>query len=231
MKGGNAMRIHELRLPTTDLPAQLAFYRDVLSLPIVASTAEHFAVQAGTTRLIFTAEGDAAPVYHFAFNVPRNQFASARAWIEARVPLILDANGAPTWHSDGWNADILYFYDPAGNILEFIARQTLDDERPAPFTSDDIQCISEIGLAVDDVQAAVADLSTRLLLPVYDGAGSDSFSALGDEHGLLIVVRKGRAWYPTQDRVALEGETQVVITSGAPAQTITYARYVIETRG
>lgn len=225
------MRIHELRLPTTDLPAQLAFYRDVLRLPVVESGAEHLAVQAGTTRLVFTSEGEAAPVYHFAFNVPRNQFASARQWIEARVPLIPDTKGALTWHSDGWNADMLYFCDPVGNILEFIARQTLDYERNTPFSSGDIQCISEIGLAVDDVQAAVANLSSRLRIPVYDGLGSGTFCALGDEHGLLIVVRKGRAWFPTPDRWALEGDTHVVITSAAPAQTITHGRYVIETRG
>lgn len=224
------MRIHELRLPTTDLVAQLAFYRDVLSLPVVASTSEHFAVQAGATRLIFTTAGETEPVYHFAFNIPRNQFTSARIWIEARVPLIPDANGATTWHFDGWNADLLYFYDPAGNIVEFIARQTLDYERPAPFGSDDIQCVSEIGLAVDDVRASVADMSARLHIPVYDGEGSDSFSALGDEHGLLIVVRKGRAWYPTRDRLALEGSTHVVIRSDAPPQTYTQGQCVIEVR-
>jgi catechol-2,3-dioxygenase len=223
------MRIHELRLPTTNLPAQLAFYRDVLSLPIVESTSEHFAVQAGATRLVFTTEGKAALVYHFAFNVPRNQFDSARAWIEARVPLIANANGEASWHFDGWNADLLYFYDPAGNLVEFIARQTLDADSPTPFSADDIQCVSEIGLAVDDVRATVADMSARLRIPVYDGAGSDTFSALGDEHGLLIVVRKGRAWFPTQDRLALEGDTHMVL-AGEAAQVIAHGRYVIETR-
>jgi catechol-2,3-dioxygenase len=224
------MRIHELRLPTTDLTAQIAFYRDVLSLPIVESTSEHFAVQAGATRLIFTAEGEAAPVYHFAFNIPRNHFASAKAWIEARVPLISNVNGETTWHFDGWNADLLYFYDPAGNIVEFIARQTLVAESPTPFTSDDLQCVSEIGLAVDDVRATVAEMSARLHLPIYDGEGSDSFSALGDVHGLLIVVRKGRAWFPTQDRLALEGSTHIVIASDAPPQTYAQGQFVVETR-
>jgi catechol-2,3-dioxygenase len=224
------MIIRQLRLPTTHLAAQLAFYRDVLSLQVVASGAGHFAVHAGATRLIFTTEGEAAPVYHFAFNVPRNGFPSACAWIEARVPLIADANGATTWHSDGWNADMLYFYDPAGNIVEFIARQTLDYERATPFSSADIQCISEIGWAVDDVRATVTDLSARLRLPVYDGEGSDTFSTVGDEYGLLIVVRKGRAWFPTQDRPALEGDTHVAITSGAPAQTYTQGQFVIESR-
>jgi catechol-2,3-dioxygenase len=224
------MQIHELRLPTTHLDAQLAFYRDVMSLPVVASGAGHFAVQAGATRLIFTTEGEAAPVYHFAFNVPRNGFPSACAWIEARVPLIADAKGATTWHSDGWNADMLYFYDPAGNIVEFIARQTLDYERPTPFSSADIQCISEIGWAVDDVRATVTHLSARLRIPTYDGEGSDSFSALGDEHGLLILVRKGRAWFPTQDRLAIDGDTQVVIANDAPPQTYRHGQFVIETR-
>jgi hypothetical protein len=31
---------------------------------------------------------------------------------------------------------------------------------------------------------------------VYDGAGSDTFTAVGDEDGLFIVVKRGRIWYP-----------------------------------
>ena len=33
-------------------------------------------------------------------------------------------------------------------------------------------------------------------MTVYDGAGSDTFSAVGDELGLFIVVKEGRNWYP-----------------------------------
>lgn len=31
---------------------------------------------------------------------------------------------------------------------------------------------------------------------IYDGAGSDTFTALGDEHGLFIIVKRGRIWFP-----------------------------------
>jgi hypothetical protein len=39
-------------------------------------------------------------------------------------------------------------------------------------------------------------LCDTLGLSIYDGQGSDTFSAVGDELGLLIVVKQGRNWYP-----------------------------------
>jgi hypothetical protein len=39
-------------------------------------------------------------------------------------------------------------------------------------------------------------LEAELSAPIYDGAGSDTFTAVGDEHGLFIVVKRGRIWFP-----------------------------------
>ena len=56
--------------------------------------------------------------------------------------------------------------------------------------------ISEIGLAVPDVPAAVATLQTAFGLPVF-GTAAAEFTPLGDHDVLLIMVRPGRAWFPT----------------------------------
>ena len=56
--------------------------------------------------------------------------------------------------------------------------------------------ISEIGLAVPDVPAAAAALQGEFGLPVFGTAAAES-APLGDPHGLLIVVRQGRPWFPT----------------------------------
>lgn len=48
-----------------------------------------------------------------------------------------------------------YFPHPAGNILEFIAREDLPAKAGEDFRPEDILHISEIGLVVDDVPGMV----------------------------------------------------------------------------
>lgn len=197
------MQIHELRLATTAIEAQQAFYRETLGLPIFQPTFDQIGFQAGATRLIFEQSHlPLAGVYHFAFNIPRNQFEAARNWITARVPLLADETSKTVFHSEAWNADMLYFADPAGNILELIARHTLANANDAPFGSQALLNISEIGLAAADVAAQVATLQAQLGVDVYQGPGHPMFTPVGDENGLLIVVQRGRIWFPDTGKPA-----------------------------
>jgi catechol-2,3-dioxygenase len=189
------MQIHELRLKTADLNLQRDFYARSLRLPIVSQRTHSLTIQVGRSILVFEQEDGWQGRYHFAFNVPENQFSAAKAWITQRTSLAR-LNEDDEFHSAGWNADMLYFYDAAGNILELIARHTLSNASETPFTENSLLSISEIGLATDDVERTVGDLCRSLNVPVYDGQGSDSFTAVGDEDGLIIVVKRGRVWYP-----------------------------------
>jgi catechol-2,3-dioxygenase len=202
--------ILELRLVATDLRALAEFYRRTLGLPVALGSAERLEVQAGGTRLIFLPAGPEHehPIYHFAFNIPENKLDPARRWLAARVPLIVH-DGREVFHYPTWNAHSIYFYDPAGNILEFIARHDLPNATAGPFDEREILYASEIGVVVDDVMGAVAALGSHLGLPVYR-PGSPELVPVGDEHHLLIVVPRGRRWfgitpasvYPTVARLA-----------------------------
>lgn len=196
------MHIRELRLHTHQLDGQRTFYAETLGLPLVDEGAQHVTFGAGSTRLTFAAS-DAPTFYHFAFNIPSDQFAEAKAWAQARMMLIPHTDGSTSFMSSPhWDAEILYFYDRDGNIVEFIARHRLGDHASAPFSAANIRCVSEIGLVVADVRASVVTLTETLSINAFDGDGSDTFTAVGDEQGLFIVVREGRAWYPTVDQFA-----------------------------
>jgi catechol-2,3-dioxygenase len=170
-------------------------------------------------------------VYHVAFNVPENQFAEAKLWLAARAPLIRDHAGREEFHFAGWKAHAVYCYDPAGNIIELIARHTLSNATDQPFTAASLLEISEIGLAVADVPAMVARLQAELGAAVYAGAGSADFTAVGDEHGLLIVVRQGRVWFATSADSGGAAETlplSVTLTDAAGRRrTLSGPPYVI----
>lgn len=187
--------IEALTLHTRDLDAQWAFYAGVLGFPVETDDDAQLTLRVGSTLLRFIPGKTDGP-YHFAFNVPEDRFAGARAWLEERVTLLADETGETTFHFDDWNADALYFRDADGNILEFIARHTLSAAPGNGFGVADVLGVSELGLPVTDVPEAVRALQDRFGLPIY-GEASPTFTALCDEEGLLIVVPVGRGWFPT----------------------------------
>ncbi len=137
-----------------------------------------------------------AAVHHVALHAA--ELAAARAQVEARTALLAD--GREFDFGDWAGARAFYFRDGAGNVLEAIARSN-----PQPAWE-----IAEVGLPVPDVRAAVAELC-ELGFPGYDDDGDDSFAAIGDDRGLLIAVREGRGWLPTDEpslsvplRIAIE---------------------------
>jgi len=141
-------------------------------------------------------ESNEAAIYHFAFNIPENQFAEARAWLTQRVPLVLGPDGEDLFTFESWNSHAIYFYDAAGNIVEFIARHDLPNSSNQPFGPASLLSVSEIGWVVADVRAAVDTLQNDLGLSVYANSLSDEFAAVGDPNGLFIVVKQERPWFP-----------------------------------
>ena len=185
-----------LRLRAKQPAALRDFYRKVLELPVVAESGGSLSVRAGGTELLFVpSAGDANPFYHFAFNIPENKLDAAIEWMKNRAPLIPQpSTGSHIFNYPRWNANSVYFYDPAGNILEFIARHNLRNAAAGRFDSRDILHASEIGMVVPAVPAAVAQLKEKLGIADYIGVG-DAFAPIGNEHGLFIIVRADRKWF------------------------------------
>ena len=199
------MQILQLELATHHLRQQHGFYRDVLGLPVVEDTANRIVFQVGTSLLSFVqASEPMAGSYHFAFNIPENQFAQGKAWLQQRVALLTNSAGADEYAFESWNAHAVYFLDPAGNIAELIARHALPNASSAPFSAQSLLSVSEIGIAASDVLAHVSVITTRGGLPVYAGPASPAFTAIGDEHGLFIVVPEHRIWHPETGRAAVQ---------------------------
>lgn len=140
------MHILQFELLTGDLPAQKNFYSNILALP-TELTSSGMLVHAGSTEILFTrAPSGFDGAYHFAFNIPQNQYQAARQWVTARIPLLKDKTGKEDFHSDSWNADSVYFPDASGNVLEFIARHSLNNPVDGDFDASNILNVSEIGL-------------------------------------------------------------------------------------
>lgn len=222
------MNITRLELSARDLQAQKEYYADVLALP-VNLTAGKLKVKVGKTDLVFTqADADFDGAYHFAFNIPENQIRSAKEWLMPRTVLLKDEQGNDYFQHSGWNSEAVYFKDPAGNILEFIARHDLSNTVDGDFDSAQILNVSEIGLPSEDVVGWANELRSKLGLSVYKQEPNENFTPVGDNDGLFILPVKDRIWYPNTGvparllpvRVRVEVEGKDWEVSGMPYEVM-----------
>ncbi len=190
------MLIRSVTLLTAHPEELLKFYSTVLELPIDEVRQDSFTVQVGQSSLTFEREAASGvePFYHYAIDISSNKITEAIEWLGFKGVNLNELPTASTlYYSESWDATSLYFYDPAGNIVEFIARHGLDYAAAGAFRSTDMLRISEIGLVVPDVPSARDVLHATFSLDAYKEY-NDKFTAVGDAHGLFILSEHKRIW-------------------------------------
>ncbi len=188
--------MHEVVLPAQDLSAITRFYGARLGLE-VAQAADRVTVRVGWTTLVFERR-PVAGALHLAVNIPTGSFAAAKRWIAERAPIMTRDGSDEFAGPAGWHSRSVYFDGPEGQVLELIERQELP--HPAP-RGVELLCVSEVGIAVADVAAAVDRLEDAGIR-AYGEFRTDGFVPVGDAEGMVIVVEPGRTWMPTADRTA-----------------------------
>ena len=193
------MKIDQIQISTKDIQRTKSFYQEVLGLFILENDKNSVTIQAGESILKFVEDPQFNSIYHFAFNIPENQLEEAIEWCQNKVDLILIEDKKVIAHFENWNAHAVYFYDNNGNLLEFIARHDLNNEQVGEFNSASILNISEIGIVNENPFELGKELIEEHGLHFFSkNNNSEFFSAIGDDNGLLILVRPNRNWYPTQ---------------------------------
>ncbi|KMJ55911.1 ring-cleavage extradiol dioxygenase [Bacillus sp. LL01] len=187
------MKITEVSLWTNNLNEMRCFYANLLELPIMKEDKEAFTVQVGATTLTYQQTNELEdPFYHFAINIPENKIDETKAWLQSKVQLNIEKDSDEVFFKS-WNAHAIYFEDPSGNILEFIARHNLKNGVTHRFSSKDFLNISEVGVVVRDVIPFVRKLN-HIGIPNWRD-DSEGLTPVGDETGLFITVKKDRRWF------------------------------------
>ena len=219
------MRIAQLTLATLDRAGQAAFWGERLGLPVrEADSAVEVLLRRSTIRFE-PAEETSDARYHFAINVPAGTVDEAAAWLGDRREILEFHDdpeveeGATIVHTDR-GASAFYFLDAAGNVVELIANSHLDDKVEAPFGPDSLLEIAEIGVATSDTAA------TRAVVEEVFGAGvlwggndASRLTAIGDDHGVVIVAPAGRGWIPV-GLLARPLPTTIVAEGPRPAEVM-----------
>lgn len=197
------MIIKELTLLTDQLAETEQFYTQHLGLSVANKEAAAVTFAAGETLLRFEQSTNRQPRYHFAFNIPYNAILDAFAYMSAKLDILPISETNRIADFANWNAKAFYFYDNNGNIVEFIGRFDLGRHDPPTFTPSAIQSVSEMGLPVENVKEECEKLIARGGFPYFEKQPPcETFSVLGEDTGLLIMVPVGRNWYPTADMAA-----------------------------
>ncbi|MFS0821929.1 VOC family protein [Bacillus sp. 1P02SD] len=190
------MHIKLVILQTDRINEMKRFYVDRFGFSILKEDTNSFRIAVGSSELEFTSENvKGNPFYHFAFNIPSNQFHDAKLWVKERVELNVE-DGEDEAYFSFFSANALYFYDPAGNIVEFISRKT-SGERTKPFSVENVLNISEIGLTVDDA----VSVGNRLIeIGIHErnneSLSQTSLNFMGEKTmGIYIILNQpGRRW-------------------------------------
>jgi catechol 2,3-dioxygenase-like lactoylglutathione lyase family enzyme len=197
------MRIRQLTLATSDVAGQGAFWAGTLGLPVRKDNHGSVEVSLRESTIRFEQALPAIDArYHLAINVPRGSILDAATWIGERHELLAfhddpdEEEGATIVHTDR-GASALYFLDAGGNVVELIANDHLDNESDAPFGPDSLLEVAEIGVATADTDATRAVIQDALSADVlWGGREGWLLTAIGDDHGVVIVAPTGRAWIP-----------------------------------
>jgi catechol 2,3-dioxygenase-like lactoylglutathione lyase family enzyme len=212
------MKILELELLSDDIFKTEVFYNEVLGLETLYKDSSSISFNAGSTKLTFRSSVNVKPVYHFAFDVPNNKLLEAFDWIEKKTEIMYVIPPDKIADFYNWNAKSFYFYDNNGNILEFIARNDLDNASQKPFDGSSILSVSEIGLVSENVVVQCDELFDKYGLTAYSKQPKlNKFIVLGTVTGLFILVEENRDWYPT-DKKSKSFWTKIVFSNNGETQ-------------
>ena len=116
MDGIPMLGIEEIAFEVEDLERSIAFYRDVLGLPLSSRGPEQAWFRVGAQSLALFAHGRAGSGQHFAFLIPADKAESARR--------ALVAEGFPEETMQQDDGLSVYVRDPDGNKIELYGRRT-----------------------------------------------------------------------------------------------------------
>jgi catechol 2,3-dioxygenase-like lactoylglutathione lyase family enzyme len=197
------VKIYDLTLATNDLAAQSAFWGEKLGLPRRADDGQALELTLRQSVIRFEQASSGIDArYHFAINIPRGQIDDAARWLSDRHELLAFhgdpdvEEGATIVHTDR-GAAAVYFLDAGGNVVELIANAHLDNSSERPFGPDSLLEVAEIGIASADTEAtrqAVQETFSAEVL--WGGRPGWLLTAIGDDHGVVIVAPVGRGWIP-----------------------------------
>ncbi|MCS6561064.1 MULTISPECIES: VOC family protein [Curtobacterium] len=219
------MDIRQVQLATRSLADTARFYERLGCSVEIVDTTVHIVV--GSTLLVFRELPEMTGALHLAITIPTGTFDAAKAWIAGLTTVLGTADQDEFEGPPNWNSRSVYFEGPDQQLLELIERRDLE---PGARRGGDgsgtgtgtgtgtvvpLVSVSEVGVPIPDVLGAVESLRRAGLEP-YANPPGESFAAVGDVDGLVILVSPDRRWFPTGDRSPSSAPVVIDVGLDAP---------------
>ena len=192
------MNIKHVTMYASNFGATKQFYLAKLQFPLLSEEADRFTMNVGETAVTFIkAHLNEKPFYHFAFDIPSNQFEEAKAWTKGKVTLSQE-QGEDDVYFEGIDAKSIYFEDPAGNIVEFICRLSDAGHSAVPFTASSLQKVSEMSIVVKDkLKSVPAFHEVSIFERDHNEISAQGLTFMGarEDASYLLFVNEGRTWF------------------------------------
>lgn len=211
------MDIRQVQLATRSLADTARFWERLgCSVEIVDATAR---IVVGSTLLVFRELPEMTGALHLAITIPTGTFDAAKAWIAGLTTVLGTADQDEFEGPPNWNSRSVYFEGPDQQLLELIERRDLEPGTRRVGVGTDagvpLVSVSEVGVPVPDVLGAASALRRAGLEP-YANPPGESFAAVGDVDGLVILVSPDRRWFPTGDRSPSSAPVVIDVGLDAP---------------
>jgi len=192
------MKINQLVIYSSNIEAQLKFYRDQLGFEVQKVSNDSFELKLGYSVLKIEYKEKATP-YHIALHIPDRQEKEALAWLDGKRA-VLKFKDDEIIDFSNWQAMSVYFYDEDQNIMEFISRRNFSKPESAIFDASNIVGIAEVGMATNDLPQKFEKMKRDCGLDKFDG-DLEKFCAVGEASGLIITIDKNKKdWFPVEDK-------------------------------
>jgi len=202
---------------TNKLTLLKRFYGNVMGLEILNASTENFSVKVGESIITFR-QSEQPAFYHFAMNVPGNQFSMIKHWMKERLTLNRE-KAVDQIYFPNFDADSIYFEDPAGNLIELIGRRNRDVF--GNVTVDSFLNVSEVGIVTSHM-IDVGDQLQDAGIPLWQGTevNPESLNFLGKGDTFIVLVPSERRWYFSNKNseiypleIILNDDTQIVVNN------------------
>jgi catechol-2,3-dioxygenase len=204
------MRIRRVTIDVPEPGETARFFREALGASHrEANDAVTLAI-GDSLLMLKQGEAEAGGYYHIAFDIPENAIVQARDLLRDTIGILPAGEDGIITSTPAWQSHSVYFNAPGNLNLELIARHRLDNAISRPFTVADIQGISEVGIAVPDPVAAVTAVRDAFGIEPFD-TPSATFAPMGSDEGLIILVKQGRIWLPTDDQTTTDRPVRVEV--------------------
>jgi len=186
--------ITEATIYVSNYDKTLSFYKRLFRNKLSEVSNKEFKIKLPWNTLhVIKEDSIGEPFYHYCFLIPKSLFDQAKNYVSNMVELNTqdgedEISFIPSIRS-------FYFYDPSGNVVEFMGKDSNDNPSQETFSPHEILGISEMSLVTDDLSQTASKLYHEgILEKAPSEINQDGLTFISSGETTLLLSPTDRVW-------------------------------------